>query len=51
MLLWVLSGVQVNLSFGFSMAVGSASDTSDNKVLYEPINPIARQSGFRVRGC
>ena len=43
MRLWVRSGVQINLSFGFSRAVGSASDTSDDKVLYQPINPIARQ--------
>ena len=31
--------------------VGSASDTSNDKVLYEPINPIARQSDFREKGC
>ena len=47
MRLWVRSGVQINLSFGFSRAVGSASDTSNEKVLYQPINPIARQSDFK----
>ena len=51
MRLWVRSGVQINLSFGFSRAVGSASDTSNDKVLYQPINPIARQSGFREKSC
>ena len=39
--------VQIKLSFGFSRAVGSASDTSNDKVLYQPINPIARQSVCR----
>ncbi len=38
------------MSFGFSRAVGSASDTSNDKVLYQPINPIARQSDFREKG-
>ena len=33
MRLWVRSGVQINLSFGFSRTVGSASDTSNDKVL------------------
>ena len=28
--------MQINLSFGFSRAVGSASDTSNDKVLYQP---------------
>ena len=51
MRLWVRSGVQINLSFGFSRAVGSASDTSNDKVLYQPINPIVRQSDFRAKGC
>ena len=45
----VLSGVHFNLSFGFSRAVGSASDTSNDKVPYQPINPIARQSDFMVK--
>ena len=40
----VRSGVQINLCFGFTMAVGSASDTLNDKVLYQPIKPIARQS-------
>ena len=51
MRLWVRSGVQKNLSFCFSRAVGSASGTANDKVLCEPINPIARQSDFRVKSC
>ena len=47
---WVRAGVQINL-FGFSKAVGSASDTSNDKVLYQPNNPIAKQSDFREKGC
>ena len=44
--------VQINLSFGFSRAVGSALDTSNDKVLYQPIiNPIARQFDFIEKGC
>ena len=50
MRLWVRSGVQINLSFGFSWAVGSVSDTSDDNVLYQPINRIDRQSDFREKG-
>ena len=50
MRLWVRSGVQINLSFGFSRALGSASDRSNDKVLYQPINPIASQSDFREKG-
>ena len=42
----VRSRVQINLSFGFSEADGSASDTWNDKVLYQPMNPIARQSDF-----
>ena len=34
----------MNLSLGFSRAVGSASDTSNDKVLYQPINPVTSQS-------
>ena len=51
MRLWVRSGVPINQSFGYSGAVGSASDTSNDKVLYQPINPIARQSDFREKSC
>ena len=51
MRLWVRSGVRIILSFGFSRAFGSASDTSNDKVLYQPIHPIARQSDFREKGC
>ena len=40
----------INLFFGFSSAVGNASDTSNDKVLYQPINPIARQPDFREKG-
>ena len=49
MRLWVRSGVQINLSFGFSRAVGSASGTANDKVLYQPINPVGRQSDFREK--
>ena len=51
MRLWVRSGVQINLFFGFSRAVGNASDTSNDKVLYQPTNPIAKQSDFSEKGC
>ena len=47
----VRSRVPINLSFGFSKADGSASDTSNGKVNYQPIKPIARQSDFREKGC
>ena len=47
----VRSGVRTILSFGLSRAVGSASDTSNDKVLYQPIHPIARQSDFSEKGC
>jgi hypothetical protein len=50
MRLWVRPGVRINLSFGFSRAVESTPDTSEDKVLYPPCNPISRQSDFRVRG-
>ena len=49
MRLWVRPGVRISLSFGFSRAVESAPDTSEDKVLYPPFNPISRQSDFRVR--
>ena len=49
MQLWVRSGVRINLSFGFSRAVGTASDISNDKVLSQPINPVARQSDFREK--
>ena len=41
----------MNLSFGFSRAVGSASDTSNDKVLHQPMNRVVRQSDFRVKIC
>ena len=50
MRLWVRPGVRISLSFGFSRAVESATDTSEDKVLYPPFNPISRQSDFRVKG-
>ena len=50
MRLWVRPGVRISLSLGFSRAVESAPDTSEDKVLYPPFNPISRQSDFRVKG-
>ena len=35
---WVPRGVRINLPFGFSRAVGSASDTSNDKVPYDHVN-------------
>ena len=46
---WVRSGVDIILSFGFSTAVRSASDTTNDKVLYQPMNLIARQAVFRLK--
>ena len=43
--------MQEILSFGCSRAAGSASDTSNDKVLLQQINPVARQSGFTESGC
>ena len=45
----VRPGVRISHSLGFSRTVESAPDTSEDKVLYPPINPISRQSDFRVR--
>ena len=50
MRLWVRPGVRISLSFGFSRVVESTPDTSEDKVLYPPFNPISRQSAFRVKG-
>ena len=50
MRLWVRPGVRISLSLGFSRAVEGAPDTSEDKVLYPPFNPISRQSDFRVKG-
>ena len=36
------------MSFGFSRTVGSAPDTSEDKVLCPTVNPISRQSDSRV---
>ena len=42
MRLWVRHGVQMSLSCGFfSRAVGSASDTSNDKVHYQPTNSLS----------
>jgi hypothetical protein len=49
MRLWVRAGVRISLSFGFSRAVESAPDTSEDKVLYPQWNPISRQSDSRVK--
>ena len=50
MRLWERSGEQINLSFGFSRAVASASGHLNDKVLYQPINPPVKvdfgQSNF-----
>ena len=40
----------ISFSFFCFLSFG-ASDTSNDKVLYQPINPIARQSDFREKGC
>ena len=37
----------MNVSFGSSRAAGSASETSNDKVLHQPINFVARQSDIR----
>ena len=50
MRLWVRLGVRISQSFGFSRVVESTLDTSENKVLFLPFNPISRQSDFRVNG-
>ena len=42
MRLWVRPGVRISLSLGFSRAVESAPDTSEDKVLYPAFNPISR---------
>ena len=34
----------------FFKGVESTPDTSEDKVLYPPFNPISRQSDFRVKG-
>ena len=50
MRLWVRLGVRISQSFGFSWVVESTLDTSEDKVLFPPFNPISRQSDFRVKG-
>ena len=49
MRLYVRAGVHIYLSSRFSRADGSASDTSNGKLHYQPIKPIARQSDFREK--
>ena len=51
MRLWVRSVVEINVSFGFSRVAGSVTESSNDKVLYQPINPIARHSDSREKGC
>ena len=46
----VRTGVRINHSLGFSRAVESAPDISNDEMLYPPFNPISRQSDFRVKG-
>ena len=45
-----IGGVNKSISRLFYWAVESAPDTSEDKVLYPPRNPISRQSDFRVKG-
>jgi hypothetical protein len=49
MRLWVRAEAKIKHSFGFSRAIESAPDTSEDKVLCLSINPITRQSDFRVQ--
>ena len=39
------------LSFGFSKTTGSESDTSNDKMLYQPINAVARQTESKACVC
>ena len=41
-----IKGANKSVFSAFSRAVGSASDTSNDKVLYQPINLVTRQSDF-----
>ena len=50
MRLWVRPYVKINLSHGFSRAVGSAPETSKVKVLYQALPPISRQTDSRGKG-
>ena len=40
-----------NLSFGFSKTTGSESDTSNDKMLYQPINAVAKQTESKACVC
>ena len=51
MRLWARSGVHINLSFGLSKAVESASDSSNDKVLNLSMTPTAKQSDFKDESC
>ena len=44
----VRTGVRIKHSLGFSRVSDSAPDISNNKMLYRSINPISRQTDFRV---
>ena len=46
----VRTGVRIKHSLGFSWVSDSAPDISNNKMLYRSINPISRQTDFRVIG-
>ena len=48
MRIWARPGERIQQSFGFSMAIKSTPDTSEDKVLCLPFNPISRQSDSRV---
>ena len=50
MRLWVRLEVRISQSFGFSRVVENTLDTSKDKVLFPPFNPISRQSDSRVTG-
>ena len=39
------------LAFGFSKTTGSESDTSNDKMLYQPIIAVARQTESKPRVC
>ena len=39
------------LSFGFSKTTGSESETSNDKMLYQPINAVARQTESKACVC
>jgi hypothetical protein len=42
--------VSISLSFSVSRTTADTPATSEDKVLYPPMNPISRQTAFRVGG-